>query len=349
MKGFVIAPVDQSLLLTMKLSSAQLSRRFGKRSSDRSKESLVQVLDMNKAFVDEMANHLANRNAKSHRIGLKQTVRPVIDLLKKRPIDKEDVEAARDLAWELVVSATRDDQFDRTVVKNLGRDLIALALGPENLYLLPALEPRSAPPMNTWTCQNEVMDWDIKVGDRVLDVGSGGWPFTRATHLADMYTGETSHRREELRRDTRPFLTIDITKMPFRDKAWDFVFCSHVLEHLTEPGTAMRELVRVSRRGYIEAPTRLSDVMLNFTGMKDHHRWHSLLLGETLVFVEWRDDERRDLGTKYFFQCLHSEYNNEFQTYFETNWDFFFSRYRWEERIRFLVIDKTGTVVDRSE
>ncbi|TBX75222.1 class I SAM-dependent methyltransferase [Rhizobium laguerreae] len=227
------------------------------------------------------------------------------------------------------------------------RTLLLGQLPAEAWSLIPSLEVRAAPVMSTWTYQNEAMTWDIGQGDLVLDVGSGGWPFKRANHLADKFPEETSHRVETMVRDERPFFEVDLEKLPFEDRAYDFVFCSHVLEHLDNPGQAMRELMRVARRGYIEVPTRLSDVMFNFTRLQNHHRWHSLRQGNTLLLIEWNERERRELGNQ-FFTALHSEYSNNFQDFFERNRDLFFTSYSWDEKIEFLIIDKDGREFDSS-
>jgi ubiquinone/menaquinone biosynthesis C-methylase UbiE len=228
------------------------------------------------------------------------------------------------------------------------REMMATRLEPSERFHVPGLERRQTEPLNTWTYQNQRLQLDIKNGERVLDIGSGGWPFRRATHLADLHPDETTHRKESLKRDGRPFLVLDIHHMPFRDKVWDFTFCSHVLEHLERPGEACRELMRVSRRGYIEVPTRLSDVMLNFTRIQNHHRWHGLLLGRTLLFVEWTDGERRDVGTNFFYQCLHSMYQNSFQRMFEDNWSMFYAMLPWRDQFDFMVIDKNGAILDKA-
>lgn len=221
------------------------------------------------------------------------------------------------------------------------------ALGHDEQFLAPSLPRRRTAPLNTWTFQNERMSFDISPGEKVLDIGSGGWPFKQATHLADMHPGNTSHRVEAIRRDHRPFIVIDAQHMPFQDNEWDFTFCSHVLEHLVHPGEACRELMRVSRKGYVEVPTRLSDVMLNFTRLKDHHRWHGLVLDQTLIFIEWPDVERREVGTNYFFQSLQSAYQNPFQKLFEDNWSMFYAMLPWRDRFNFLVIDKKGCIIDQ--
>lgn len=229
----------------------------------------------------------------------------------------------------------------------LTRSLLLSQLPREAWSLIPSLEKREAPVKNTWTYQNEDMQWDIAQNDLVLDIGSGGWPFKRANHLADRYPKQTTHRMDNLVRDKRPFSVIDLEHLPFIDHAYDFIFCSHVLEHLDNPGQAIRELMRVGRRGYIEVPTRLSDVMFNFTRLPNHHRWHGMILGETVVLVEWNDWERRDLGNC-LFDALHSEYKNTFQDFFERNHDLFFASCRWSEEINFLIIDKQGVVIDAS-
>ncbi len=226
------------------------------------------------------------------------------------------------------------------------RARLAETLDEAERFQLPSLMQRATPPVNTWTYQNERLLFPIQPSDRVLDIGSGAWPFAKATHLADMYVGETTHRLDALKRDGRPFMVLDVQHLPFRDKEWDFIFCSHLLEHVERPGDACRELMRTARQGYIEVPTRLSDVMLNFTRLKDHHRWHGLVLGKTLVFIEWRDEERKDVGTNYFFQALHSRYHNPFQQLFEENWPMFFGMLQWHETFDFLVINKDGVVID---
>lgn len=227
------------------------------------------------------------------------------------------------------------------------RALLVSSLPPASRNLIPSLARRDAPVQNTWTYQNEVMQWDLAPDARVLDVGSGGWPFTRATHLADKYPDRTSHRFEAIVRDQRPFYEVDLEKLPFADKAYDFVFCSHVLEHMDNPGAAMRELMRVGRSGYIEVPTRLSDVMFNFTRLANHHRWHGLVVGATVVLIEWNDWERRDLGND-FFDALQSDYANAFQDFFECNRDLFFASCHWNGAFDFIVIDKHGRVIDSS-
>lgn len=51
----------------------------------------------------------------------------------------------------------------------------------------------------------------------------------------------------------------DICALPFRDNSFDFILCNHVLEHIPDDVTAMKELYRVLKRG----GTLIAQVPLN--------------------------------------------------------------------------------------
>ena len=124
------------------------------------------------------------------------------------------------------------------------------------------------------------------------------------------------------------------------------MYCSHVLEHVKDPAQACEELMRIGKRGYIETPTRMSDVMLNFIHLKDHHRWHINLLGDTLVFMEWADKERRDTGINDFFVMLQSKYKNSFQEFVHTQRDLFVNMLLWQDSFHYYVLDQRGRLLD---
>jgi Methyltransferase domain len=77
--------------------------------------------------------------------------------------------------------------------------------------------------------QRRYVAFDIEPGERVLDLGSGGFPFPFASVLADRFRDKSPTRHEALVTDDKPFVVSDIHDLPFGDKVFDFVYCSHVL------------------------------------------------------------------------------------------------------------------------
>ena len=225
------------------------------------------------------------------------------------------------------------------------RDLLVSVIDKESRFLIHSMALRKEPLKDNWHYQNEELEWEIEANMKVLDIGSGGHPFKHATHLADKFPNETTHRVEPLNRDGRPFFEVDIERLPFDKKAYDFVFCSHVLEHLDHPGDAMREIMRVGKSGYIEIPTRLSDIIFNFTFLEEHHKWHGLVTDNTVILTEWTDCERKKYKHN-FFNAIQSDHTNDMQSFFEENREVFFHSLRWNSSFDFLVINKVGKVID---
>ena len=68
------------------------------------------------------------------------------------------------------------------------------------------------------------------------------------------------------------FIKLTEKKLPFKDKEFDFVIASHVMEHVEDVEFFISELERISNKGYIEVPTILEDNLV-FENKKDH-LWH---------------------------------------------------------------------------
>jgi SAM-dependent methyltransferase/uncharacterized protein YbaR (Trm112 family) len=106
----------------------------------------------------------------------------------------------------------------------------------------------------------------VERGALVLEVGSGGNPYARANVLLDAYP-ETRERHWVPLTVDRPFVFGFLEKLPFKDKSFDYVIASHVLEHSPAPDRALAEMQRVGRAGYIEVPDAL---MERINPYKDH-------------------------------------------------------------------------------
>jgi len=93
----------------------------------------------------------------------------------------------------------------------------------------------------------------VKSDALVLEVGSGGSPYPRANVLLDAYEVTRERHWVPLKAD-RPTVLGFAEHLPFKDKAFDFVIASHVLEHSAQPELFLLELQRVGKAGYIEVP-----------------------------------------------------------------------------------------------
>jgi len=85
---------------------------------------------------------------------------------------------------------------------------------------------------------------------KILDIGCGYNANTYATTVCDVQ---------------------DLSKF-YKDKEFDFVISSHVLEHVEDVSFFIKELERISSKGYIEVPTILEDNLV-FENKNDH-LWH---------------------------------------------------------------------------
>jgi SAM-dependent methyltransferase len=129
----------------------------------------------------------------------------------------------------------------------------------------------------------------IRRGDRVLDAGCGLFPYAFATHLADVTAmPEWDGRPQRIPTEGRPFYRCSVERLPFASQSFDFVHCSHVLEHVRNPARACTELMRVARRGYIECPRSWTEHLFSAAD----HRW----------LVDWEESRlvfRRKLPEEY--------------------------------------------------
>jgi len=141
--------------------------------------------------------------------------------------------------------------------------------------------------------QSRFYNFSIKASDKVLDVGSGNIPFHLATHMVDITTENDNFGRAGVafkHVDGIPIYECNLEKLPFEDNEFDFVYCSHVLEHVTDPDKACAELMRVGKRGFIESPTRGKDIWLNSAKISNH-RWAIEKDNNKLIFTEYSPEE----------------------------------------------------------
>ena len=138
-------------------------------------------------------------------------------------------------------------------------------------------------------CKFYVRQWiGTGSGTKILDVGSGHRPHEDATHLVDLLPEDDSERGRPIKTFGRPLVLATVESLPFKDKAFDYVYACHVLEHTRSPEAACKELMRIARAGYIETPSPFYEQGYNYPRPDrgwSFHRWFVYLdESDTLIF-----------------------------------------------------------------
>ena len=103
------------------------------------------------------------------------------------------------------------------------------------------------------------LDW------KILDIGCGYRAHKNASVIADIKDFSDFYKEKK-------FVLIQGKNLPFKDKEFDFVIASHVIEHVDDFEFFIKELERISSKGYIELPSRLGDNLV-FENKNDHIWW----------------------------------------------------------------------------
>ena len=164
----------------------------------------------------------------------------------------------------------------------------------------------------------------------VLDVGAGSCPSPRSDVLLDRHvSGE--HRHGAGLVVDRPLVYADALRMPFRDKAFEFVVASHVMEHIPKPEVFLQELMRVGKAGYIETPNAIFERMSPYTT----HCLEIMSIENKLV-IHKKSDPVQDP----FFRDLQIIVKNKkWKKLFVYDVEMFHVRYFWRDTIQFEIVN----------
>jgi len=129
-----------------------------------------------------------------------------------------------------------------------------------------------------------------------VDVGSGGDPIPFANILVEKFFGQTNQRRGEFQDDGKLVIQGDLSALPFANASVDFIWCSHVLEHLEDPELGLNELQRVANKGIAFVPTPWAEAVYQkySPGQALTHRWLCWSIGDKACFFkcDTRDKKR---------------------------------------------------------
>lgn len=135
----------------------------------------------------------------------------------------------------------------------------------DNIHFYPAFCLRFRKPKGR-EARDYALNDTVLTGDHILDVGPGPYPLPQASHYIDV----SQNRLNDIKHGIK--ICGDIQKRTqFQDKEFDFVFCSHVLEHLDDPQAALKEISRIGKAGVIAVPSAFKEFL--FMDDEEEHKW----------------------------------------------------------------------------
>lgn len=175
--------------------------------------------------------------------------------------------------------------------------------------------------------------FSLKGSDQILDIGGGSNPFSKATVVTEPYLEMNTHRSGVDIKSGVDYVECFAEEMPFADKQFDFAIARQVFEHVTSPKAACDEMIRVSKRGFIETPQKNYELLC---GPNPSHNWFVSVVNNKLIF-ERRMFVRhplRHLG----LSAVPSSPEGQFLLHWElknlTNVQFY-----WEDEFEYEVVD----------
>jgi ubiquinone/menaquinone biosynthesis C-methylase UbiE len=162
----------------------------------------------------------------------------------------------------------------------------------------------------------------------VLEIGPGGTPHPRSDVFLELrYSDENEWRlqrgcTERLKTD-KLIVYYNGDAFPFSEGEFDYIICSHVLEHVRDVEQFLSEMFRIGLRGYIEYPTIYYEYLYNFAVHLNFLRYK----GDKLLYLKKSNTHLSDFSSvqSLFYKSLekgHVDLVNELR-------DFMFEGFEW--------------------
>jgi len=104
----------------------------------------------------------------------------------------------------------------------------------------------------------------------------------------------------------------DATALPFQSGSFDYVYASHVLEHVDSPELTCKEIMRVGSAGYIETPSPFLEQGVSLRDIASSadwiHKWFVFSPAENILVFEPKTSE----DVIQFCSCPDGQFMREF-------------------------------------
>lgn len=189
----------------------------------------------------------------------------------------------------------------------------------------------------------------IKQGDKVLEVGPGADPYPRSdVYLERKFDSKTAFIQNGFSKsnvNTKKTVYYNGGKFPFHNNEFDYVICSHVLEHVpwSELPQFISELQRVAKSGYLEFPNIFYE-LINYQRV---HLWLMNYRDGTIYFLD-----KSKLKDNYVWQSYREMFlgkDTHMQQSFDRYKEFFFCSFEWENKINYKREDDLNELINKSD
>lgn len=140
----------------------------------------------------------------------------------------------------------------------------------------------------------------IKPNDKVLHFSFDDVAFARA----DVFAGSFS--KKEIANKTFKPLETNLTTLPFKDKSFDFVMCSHVLQYVDNPPKIIDEVRRIAKTAQFIEHTEFAEYLFGWPT----HKWIVCVENNQMIIKPKNDRYGR------FGPLFHGYYQND-PTFFD--------------------------------
>ncbi len=158
----------------------------------------------------------------------------------------------------------------------------------------------------------------IRPQDHVLEIGPGASPHPRSNAFLELEfdTDQTKlAQRGGVLQDPdfeeKPVYYYDGEKFPFDDGQFDYVICSHVIEHVENPINFLSEINRISSgRGYLEYPLITYEYLYDFNVHLHFMKFD--FKNRTLRYLAKKDTHFSEFSsvTKFFLRSLENGWDD---------------------------------------
>jgi ubiquinone/menaquinone biosynthesis C-methylase UbiE len=185
---------------------------------------------------------------------------------------------------------------------------------------------------------------------KVLEVGPGGNPHPRADVLLEKIFKEkkiaSAQRGYAPNMITnKPIIYYDGKAFPFEDKEFDYVICTHVLEHvpIIELENFISEIHRVSKAGFIEFPT----IFYELINHQDVHLWYMNYRDNTILFLD-KNVFTSNYIHKIFREMFYAK-DDYMRKAFSKYRELFFNSFEWQGSFKYKIVNDYTELINEQD